>query len=312
MASIVQHSPPVHSPPGPDTKRPKGILKNSSSTRSVPRELPAVGVDTAMTGTSATTPGSSASDADSRRRERSMSSKEITIENTNFNAGARRSSSAARHGRPGSRRASSAVSEEEAGAGQRLKWDEANLYLTEQERTATMKIDEPKTPYVRHYDPGQEPSDDEDDDSYRFNNGGADGPFSSASVSRSDGTAPSASRRPVIEDDIPGLSLGEPEEAVPDRQSSSPSPSSPKRAHVDHGSVGGHDADDAELAGLSPEEREKHIRFEQARKRHYEMKNVAQLLGNPDALPDDEEEDEDGQSEPPPMPPLPEGLNGSK
>lgn len=28
-----------------------------------------------------------------------------------------------------------------------LKWDEANLYLTEQEKNATMKIDEPKTPY---------------------------------------------------------------------------------------------------------------------------------------------------------------------
>lgn len=28
-----------------------------------------------------------------------------------------------------------------------LKWDEANLYLTEQEKNATMKITEPKTPY---------------------------------------------------------------------------------------------------------------------------------------------------------------------
>ena len=38
----------------------------------------------------------------------------------------------------------------------RLKWDEANLYLTEQERTAKMKIDEPKTPYAPHYDPAED------------------------------------------------------------------------------------------------------------------------------------------------------------
>ncbi|BFZ54542.1 hypothetical protein PYCC9005_001579 [Savitreella phatthalungensis] len=35
----------------------------------------------------------------------------------------------------------------------RLKWDEANLYLTEQERSSTMKITEPKTPYAPKYDP---------------------------------------------------------------------------------------------------------------------------------------------------------------
>ena len=30
-----------------------------------------------------------------------------------------------------------------------LKWDEANILWTEANRTATMKIDEPKTPFVR-------------------------------------------------------------------------------------------------------------------------------------------------------------------
>lgn len=38
----------------------------------------------------------------------------------------------------------------------RLKWDEANLYLTEQEKSSTMKIDEPKTPYAKHYDPAED------------------------------------------------------------------------------------------------------------------------------------------------------------
>lgn len=32
----------------------------------------------------------------------------------------------------------------------RLKWDEENLIITEAQKDSTMKIDEPKTPYV-HY-----------------------------------------------------------------------------------------------------------------------------------------------------------------
>lgn len=31
-----------------------------------------------------------------------------------------------------------------------LKWDEDNLMLTEQQKNSTMKIDEPKTPYIRY------------------------------------------------------------------------------------------------------------------------------------------------------------------
>jgi protein phosphatase inhibitor 2 len=38
----------------------------------------------------------------------------------------------------------------------RLKWDEANLYLTEQQRDSTMKITEPKTPYAKQYDPEED------------------------------------------------------------------------------------------------------------------------------------------------------------
>lgn len=46
-----------------------------------------------------------------------------------------------------------------------LKWDEINLYKTEQEKAATMKIDEPKTPYEGGFNPEGEyyQNDDEDD-----------------------------------------------------------------------------------------------------------------------------------------------------
>lgn len=36
---------------------------------------------------------------------------------------------------------------QDGGSEDHLKWDEANIYKNEQEKTATMKIDEPKTPY---------------------------------------------------------------------------------------------------------------------------------------------------------------------
>ena len=255
-----------------------------------------------------------------------MSSKEITIENTHIIAGHRRSSSAAGHPPPASRRQSShgppdgpaAVDGE---SGHRLKWDEANLYLTEQERTATMKIDEPKTPYAKHYDPAEDPSD-EDEDDYE-----GDAPAGGV-----EGAGPQRkAARPPAEDDIPGLSLGEPEEAIPERAAAAAATTvaqtttlpgggggastGEKRAHVDDESVGGHDTDGEDMVGLSAEEREKHRRFEEARKRHYEMKNVAALLGNPETLPDDEEDDDDEGDGPrgvPPVPPLPAGLNGSK
>lgn len=46
-----------------------------------------------------------------------------------------------------------------------LKWDEINLYKTEQEKAATMKIDEPKTPYEGGFNPeGEYYRDDGDDD----------------------------------------------------------------------------------------------------------------------------------------------------
>ncbi|KAH9909682.1 hypothetical protein F4778DRAFT_9233 [Xylariomycetidae sp. FL2044] len=245
--ATVETSPQVtHSPPGAAAKRPRGILKNSF--QKSPPESPT--------------------------KEKDLTEKELTIVNTQANAGHRRSSSAA--SRPaGSRRQSSRTpsrgAEDELENAQRLKWDEANLYLTEQERTSTMKITEPKTPYARHY----EPSEDDDDEML-------------------DGET----ARP---EEIPGLSLGEPEEDIPEDAFGSARKQS--KVHVsDEDATPLHDADFDEL-GMSPEDREKHRKFEQLRKKHYEMKDVAKFLGHPESL-----EEIDDDEEPPPVP----TINGAK
>ncbi|KAI1813772.1 hypothetical protein GGS20DRAFT_551862 [Poronia punctata] len=245
MATIESNSGNVHVPVGPHAKRPKGILKNSY--QKSPPMSPTQEVD--------------------------LSEKEITIINTQTNAGQRRSSSSA--GRPaGTRRRSSRTpsqADDETAVNQRLQWDEANLYLTEQERTSTMKITEPKTPYARHYDPAE----DEDDD---LGNGDSSFP-----------------------DDIPGLSLGEPEEAVPDVEYTSGRKQS--KVHVDDKDATPlHDAENDYL-GMTPEEREKHRKFEELRKKHYEMKNVAKFLGHPEEL-----EDMDEDSDRPPEVPTIDGT----
>jgi len=151
----------------------------------------------------------------------------------------------------------------------RLKWDEANLYLTEQEKSSTMKIDEPKTPYARRYDP--------DEDEAEMRTLDAD----DLVVDELDKVGGSKSR--TREDEIPGLELGDPEEAILDsndggsRITRSGSLKGEKQVVVDpaEDGLGGH----GEGTGLNAEEREKHRKFEEMRKKHYEMKDVKGLLG---------------------------------
>ena len=147
----------------------------------------------------------------------------------------------------------------------RLKWDEVNLYLTEQEKSSTMKIDEPKTPYAKRYDPAEDAEEmrtiDADD----------------IMVDELDQVR-SAGRARTREDEIPGLELGEPEEAVPDSGlHRSGSVKGEKQVIVDPSvnAEGGH----GEFEGWSREEMEKHKKFEEMRKKHYEMKEVKGLLG---------------------------------
>jgi protein phosphatase inhibitor 2 len=185
-----------------------------------------------------------------------MSEKEVVLENTLRNAGAHRRSSSNPRGM-GSRRQSGVDYMDENSP--QLKWDEANLYLNEQNRDSTMKIDEPKTPYAKQYDPT------EDEEEVEMLN---------AQDLKVDELDNKPRRKPKIED-IPEFDLGQPELQARESQT----PESEKRVLVEEGM----DADAGYHGELPPnatqEEREKHRKFEELRKKHYEMKNVKGLLG---------------------------------
>lgn len=193
-----------------------------------------------------------------------MSEKEIVQMNTEMNAGgARRNSS--NHLGSTSRRQSNQTNgvDGEQESSQRLKWDEANLYLNEGQMGGKMKIDEPKTPYAKQYDPA------EDEDEIN-----AIDPKDLA-VDELD-MEKSRSARKARESDIPGLDLGEPELDLQRQESDSD-----KRVSVDSDFMdvdGGRHGEEDEQ-NMTSEELEKHRKFEQMRKKHYEMKNIKNLLG---------------------------------
>lgn len=150
-------------------------------------------------------------------------------------------------------------------ASPRLKWDEANLYLTEQDRGMTMKIDEPKTPYVKQYDPM------EDEEEMAALN--AKGLVVDELDELKKGDSPSVSQAGANGrgrgNEIPDLDIGEAEEPT------TRSESSEKRVIVDDGmasqdgSISGHG--EVEEESMSAEARRKHREFEDRRKRHYEI-----------------------------------------
>ena len=199
--------------------------------------------------------------------------KDLTLQNTLQNAGRRRSSSNAR---PGSSRRQSLASAHEDENNPRLKWDEANLYLTEQERTAKMKIDEPKTPYAPHYDPTA------DDEEIRLSEAQESLIDAQGVVVDELDRSGKAHKNGLGEDDIPDLELGEPEEdslAGPDpsdprifrdRSMSTDSHKSEKHVHVG--------AENEDGLVTTEEAKEKHRQFEEHRKKHYEMRNIKDLL----------------------------------
>jgi len=147
-----------------------------------------------------------------------------------------------------------------------------------------MKIDEPKTPFAPQYDPAE--------DEEELQMAEAEESLIDAQDVRVDELEREKKvvRRPVAEDEIPELELGEAEEAhssggdgvaeeriVRERRASHDG-----EKHVVVGGEGtdgvkGVENDEDRL--LSPEEaEEKHRKFEERRKKHYEMRNVKEIL----------------------------------
>jgi len=202
--------------------------------------------------------------------DRGLSEKELTLMNTEMNAGSahRRNSSNPRQSmsRRQSGQSSADGAQENDEQGQRLKWDEANLYLNEGQMGGRMKIDEPKTPFVHQHD---RPVDDEEVSMLNAQDLAVD------ELEMDKSKQPP--KRPR-DSDIPGLDLGEPEmDPQARRQSDGENKVMLHSDEMDIDSASGHGERKEE--DMSREEREKHQRFEQMRRRHYEMRNVKDLLG---------------------------------
>jgi protein phosphatase inhibitor 2 len=166
--------------------KPKSILKNAAQRHLSPenkRQTPSPG-PSSQPSHSISSPLSSSINGDQ------LYSKDTLHNNTNLNAilGGHQAQQASNLA-PQTPQSTSSTSP-------RLKWDEANLYLTEQQKSSTMKITEPKTPYTRRYDPAEDPSDDDGDQMQVDHPDGVDSLMTGI-------------------DDIPGLDLGEPVEALP-------------------------------------------------------------------------------------------------
>ncbi|KAL1956801.1 hypothetical protein VTO42DRAFT_6751 [Malbranchea cinnamomea] len=284
---------PAQSPGSKDVpKRPKGILKNASSF-SNPQLSKSPQDDLTKSPTFLQSP---------------LDTKELTMQNTLQNAG--RSS---RANSAGSRRQSAASMANGSHKGDaddnspRLKWDEANIYLTEQERTAKMKIDEPKTPYVFRYNP------DEDEDEDGVDVGIQAGDIAVDELDMSKGKkGHGLGRLHPKEDDIPDLELGEAE----DQGWKTLWPGDRGRITVESGSSGknekhvvvGNEPHEPDGLMTSEEARRKHLDFEERRKKHYEMTGIRNLLGRPENFDDLEDEDDEGKSpkEIPAVPQIPD------
>lgn len=235
---------------------------------------------------------------------------DLTLQNTMQNAGHRRNSSQNPRASVSRRQSTNPpLDENEAEQIMRLKWDEANLYLTEQQKSSTMKIDEPKTPYAKRYEP------DEDEDEMRTLDA------QDLVVDELDKVREGHSSQRTREAEIPGLDIGEPEEEFAGEGATG------EESRIQRSSSGGSEAGGLGRSGslkgektvmVDPEAPDgkghdgivRHKDFEEMRKKHYEMKDVKGLLGHSAEELEAMDEAEDGP--PPPMPKLNQSVvNGA-
>ncbi|GAA5827152.1 hypothetical protein JCM11251_001144 [Rhodosporidiobolus azoricus] len=210
--------------------------------------------------------------------------------------------------------------------GERLVWDEANLTLNEVNRDSTMKITEPKTPYVRYNAETDEVMDLDQIPGFSLgstsfsshqSNPSSSQPTSPTSpgFTNNNTTASSSSRR--------GSEASEKMVRV-ERSDSFNRDRERENAGGDVGMPGEGEGEDDSDDELADEETLQHRKqFAQTRKRHYSneaeaMKRAAALLAAEDD--DDEEQTEEERVEAnteanaaagggvPPVPPIPNGL----
>lgn len=221
--------------------KPKGILRNRAS--------PALSAQSSET--SVTTASTTNSDSSILSQPLEPFDRNAVLENTRANAKIHTIGNAI------IQKQKSELADELSHAGvaggektEHLKWNEANLYLNEQEKSATMKITEPKTPFQGAVGDSEyyKPDLDEDEE---FNLDGG--------------------RLPPSLDDLEddGLLLGEPEVETDLTIHND-------RILVDEKAKAEAEAEAEEQEESEPEEtpEERHKRFEQMRKNHYFMKGT--------------------------------------
>ncbi|KAM0795693.1 hypothetical protein BDR22DRAFT_870002 [Usnea florida] len=296
---MAQVSPTMHmsSPP----QRPKGILKNSF--RRSPPTRPSLPDAPSSEHAVSTSPFANTITAPATSK---IPEQDLTLQNTLQNAGHRRNSSIDPRANISRRLSSNAglPGGENADENVRLRWDEANLYLTEQEKSSTMKINEPKTPYAKRYEP------DEDEDEMRTLDA------QELKVDELDKVREGRRAQRTKEAEIPGLDIGEPEEDVSVtpaeenarieriRSTSGSGERSGSSSLGRSGSLRGEKSvvvDDEAPDGKGHDGIVRHKDFEEMRKKHYEMKDVKGLLGHSAEELEAMDEDEDV---PPPVPKL--------
>ncbi|KAJ3193198.1 hypothetical protein HK101_005266 [Irineochytrium annulatum] len=146
--------------------------------------------------------------------------------------------------------------EGDPGGAPRLRWDEDNLMLTESQKNSTMKITEPKTPYI-HYD--------HETDEILGNTGLVPPLELSSAISNAKGLMSVNSEESLFSSDSERKSTG---------------------------SGRFSDWESEEDDGLTEEEKKKRERFAKLRSQHYNMKAALQKARQTDDEDDEDDEDE--------------------